>query len=191
MNWLLLLVVLFLSAHIVWGFQKGFLRVIYSMIAWIVLLAFASFATPYVADWLTDNTGLAAQIEENCREKLAGTILGQTGIYDVIASKTTDFAVRALAFVLVLLIVVIAFHLLAAAIDLIAKLPLIGGVNRLLGAAAGFVKGMLLVWIVFAFAAMAAATTPGGLLVKEIYRSPLLQWVYENNLVLSILLLFL
>ena len=52
MNWLLILVVLLVAGNIVWGFFRGFLRVVYSMAAWILILVFVTFATPYVADWM-------------------------------------------------------------------------------------------------------------------------------------------
>lgn len=40
MNWLLILVVLLVAGNIVWGFFRGFLRVVYSMAAWILILFF-------------------------------------------------------------------------------------------------------------------------------------------------------
>ena len=68
MNWLLILVVLLVAGNIVWGFFRGFLRVVYSMAAWILILVFVTFATPYVADWMTEHTGLDTRIEKNCKE---------------------------------------------------------------------------------------------------------------------------
>ena len=67
MNWLLILVVLLVAGNIVWGFFRGFLRVVYSMAAWILILVFVTFATPYVADWMTEHTGLNTRIEKNCK----------------------------------------------------------------------------------------------------------------------------
>lgn len=40
MNWLLILVVLLVAGNIVWGFFRGFLRVVYSMAAWILISGF-------------------------------------------------------------------------------------------------------------------------------------------------------
>ena len=90
-----------------------------------------------------------------------------------------------------MLITVIAFHLIATAIDLVAKLPVIGEVNHMLGGMAGLIKGLLLVWLVFAFAAMGAATEAGSAVTDAVYQSEILQWLYENNLILTILLSFL
>ena len=241
MNWLLILVVLLVAGNIVWGFFRGFLRVVYSMAAWILILVFVTFATPYVADWMTEHTGLDTRIEKNCKEKLQNAVAGeeksteeisdiladdilegrdgiragfikmpanvwnqigdthkladgwmeQSGLYNTIASKASSLAMKAIAFVIVMLITVIAFHLIATAIDLVAKLPVIGEINHMLGGIAGLIKGLLLVWLVFAFAAMGAATEAGSVVIDAVYQSEILQWLYENNLILTILLSFL
>lgn len=228
MNWLLILVVLIVAGNIVWGFAKGGLRVIYSMIAWIVIVGFVTFATPYVAQWLTDHTTWNTRIEKSCQEKLkdavkgsdkdkkkkkvqelqmnvpsivadrlldtneaADAVMEKSGAYQALASKASSLAMRAIAFVIVLLITFIAFHLIAGAIDLIGKLPLIGEVNHLLGGVAGLIKGMVLVWLLFAFIAMGAATDIGHTLTEVIYTDQILRWLYENNFLLTILLSFL
>lgn len=77
MNWLLILVVLILAGNVVWGFCKGFLRVLYSMIAWIVILVFVTWATPYVADFLADKTNIDTWIEEKCSDKLHEYVMGE------------------------------------------------------------------------------------------------------------------
>ena len=111
--------------------------------------------------------------------------------FHTFASKASSLAMKAIAFVIVMLITVIAFHLIATAIDLVAKLPVIGEVNHMLGGIAGLIKGLLLVWLVFAFAAMGAATEAGSVVIDAVYQSEILQWLYENNLILTILLSFL
>ena len=64
MNWLLILVVLLVAGNIVWGFFRGFLRVVYSMAAWILILVFVTFATPYVAAWIPELKRIA---KRNCK----------------------------------------------------------------------------------------------------------------------------
>lgn len=77
MNWLLILTVGFVAANIVWGFSRGLLRVVYSMLAWIVILVIVTLASPYVADWLTENTTIAKRIESGCKEKIHQVIMGE------------------------------------------------------------------------------------------------------------------
>ena len=229
MNWLLIFAVLLVAGNIVWGFFRGFLRVVYSMVAWLLILVFVTFATPYVAEWLTDHTKLDTRIEQGCRDRMKEIVAGdekdgkkggrldnlklrlpdevgerlldtqkvtddlleKSGLYQTMASKASSLAMRAIAFLLVMVITMIAFHLIAVAIDLVAKLPVIGGVNHLLGGAAGALKGIVILWLIFAFAAMGAATEAGSVLIHAIYGSPVLQWLYENNLLLTVILSFL
>lgn len=241
MNWLLIIVILVLAGNIVWGFSKGFLRVIYSMLAWIAILVFVTWATPYVANVLMEKTNIDNRIESNLDEKLHELVIGDTngqkedrepdtqnpgqgkknyrdlqmklpdavtnklfdtnkiadqilegsGAYDVVAGRATDLVMRVISFVLVLLIAVISFHLLSVVLKVVEKLPLIGGINRLLGLFAGLVKGILIIWLAFAIIAMAGTTDIGIALISYIYESPLLIWAYENNFVLTLLMTFL
>lgn len=228
MNWMLILVVLVLAWNLVWGFSKGALRVLYSMVAWILILVFVTWATPYVSNLLTEYTALDDNIEAVCTEKLHemvhsldtlpddsadsddvirlpgvildklfGTdgvtdrLLEESGVYENVAERASELAVKAVTYVLVFLLTFIVFRLLAFALDLVSKLPLIGEVNHLLGLLAGAVKGFLLVWLAFAFIAMVRATAAGAALTSLIYESELLLWLYENNLVLQIILNFL
>lgn len=241
MNWLLIIVILVLAGNIVWGFSRGFLRVIYSMLAWIAILVFVTWATPYVANVLTEKTNIDNRIESNLDERLHELVIGDTngqkedrepdaqnpgqgkknyrdlqmklpdavtnklfdtnkiadqilegsGAYDVVAGRATDLAMLVISFVLVLLIAVISFHLLSVVLKVVEKLPLIGGINRLLGLFAGLVKGILIIWLAFAIIAMAGTTDIGIALISYIYESPLLIWVYENNFVLTLLMTFL
>ena len=241
MNWLLIIVILVLAGNIVWGFSKGFLRVIYSMLAWIAILVFVTWATPYVANVLTEKTNIDNRIETNLDEKLHELVIGDTngqkedrepdtqnpgqgkknyrdlqmklpdavtnklfdtnkiadqilegsGAYDVVAGRATDLVMHVISFVLVLLIAVISFHLLSVVLKVVEKLPLIGGINRLLGLFAGLVKGILIIWLAFAIIAMAGTTDIGIALISYIYESPLLIWAYENNFVLTLLMTFL
>ena len=219
MNWLLIIVILVLAGNIVWGFSKGFLRVIYSMLAWIAILVFVTWATPYVANVLTEKTNIDNRIETNLDEKLHELVIGDTngqkedrepdtqipgqgkknyrdlqmklpdavtnklfdtnkiadqilegsGAYDVVAGRATDLVMRVISFVLVLLIAVISFHLLSVVLKVVEKLPLIGGINRLLGLFAGLVKGILIIWLAFAIIAMAGTTDIGIALNSYIY----------------------
>lgn len=241
MNWLLIIVILVLAGNIVWGFSRGFLRVIYSMLAWIAILVFVTWATPYVANVLTEKTNIDNRIESNLDEKLHELVIGDTngqkedrepdaqnpgqgkknyrdlqmklpdavtnklfdtnkiadqilegsGAYDVVAGRATDLVMSVISFVLVLLIAVISFHLLSVVLKVVEKLPLIGGINRLLGLFAGLVKGILIIWLAFAIIAMAGTTDIGIALISYIYESPLLIWAYENNFVLTLLMTFL
>ena len=48
MNWVLLLVLLILGYNIIRGYRKGFLRIVYSLVSWVIVLTFVTVATPYI-----------------------------------------------------------------------------------------------------------------------------------------------
>ena len=58
MNWLLLVVIALIAGNIVWGYSKGFLRVAYSLVEWLLIFLVISRGTPYVLDFLNENTNI-------------------------------------------------------------------------------------------------------------------------------------
>lgn len=222
MNWLLILVIIWIAGNAAWGICRGFLRVVYSVAAWILMLVLVTWATPYVAEVLKEHTKIDERIEAGCEDRLHALVRGAdegpaedvrlpkvlvdklfdageaadhlpdaTGVYTKAAERAGDLAMRGVSFVLVLLITWIVLHIFFTVLDLVARLPVVEDVNHLLGGAAGLAKGVLLVWLAFAFIAFGSATAVGGGLIRLIYESELLVWLYENNLVLSILMIFL
>ena len=71
------------------------------------------------------------------------------------------------------------------ALSVFTKLPIVGTADRLLGLALGLVQGLLLVWALFLVLSMFAGTPAGSVLMREIYRTPFLELLYNNNLFLS------
>lgn len=70
MNWVLILVLVILAYNVIRGYHKGFLRIVYSLVAWIVVLAFVMWSTPYINQFLLQNTSVYEKIEARCEEKL-------------------------------------------------------------------------------------------------------------------------
>lgn len=252
MNWLLILVILLIAGNMVWGYSRGFLRVAYSLVEWILILVFVTWATPYVANFITEHTAIAASIESHCLEQLhqsvltgdeneaigetaeesgwsentadgsgeadngkfaewdsfgitlprtivdrlgdtneiADHLLEETGVYEQLARRVSQLAVRGLAFLIVMIVAFVLFRAIGISLNLIDKIPVIHGINRTVGVAAGFLKGLLLTWVVFALIATGAGTTWGKFLISFIYEAPVLAWLYENNLILIILINF-
>ena len=78
MNWLLIIIVLLLALCVVNGYRKGFLRMMYSMVSWVIMFALVTWATPYINTFLMDNTSIyqtiAVYCEQQIREKTAKQI---------------------------------------------------------------------------------------------------------------------
>ena len=63
MNWVLMLVLLVLVCCAIYGYTKGFLRIVFSLVAWVIVLVFVSWATPHVSQWIQENTTIYEKIE--------------------------------------------------------------------------------------------------------------------------------
>lgn len=278
MNWLLIVVVVLWAFYIVRGYKKGMLKMLYSLVSWIVILILVTMATPYMTEFLTANTSIEQNIHKTCKEKLKKLVTGDnaatdadmapgtepgsdsgsnssanpgsdsgpnssansgsdsssnsntditsksnkalldalglkipeelldsiagdnniadsffesTGLYEQVATEITAFAMKGISFILCLIVAVIISRIIYGMISIVEAAPVVGTLNRLLGIIIGSVKGLFIVWTVFAIVAMNAMTQAGMMMSDYIYESPFLKWIYENNFVLTILLRFL
>lgn len=48
------------------GYRTGFLRVVYSLVSWLIILGLVTWSTPYLTTYLEENTGLRETIQEKC-----------------------------------------------------------------------------------------------------------------------------
>ncbi len=229
MNWLLILFFIVVAGCVILGYYRGFLRVVYSLAEWVLILLFVTWATPYVSRFLAEQTPLQATLESSSKEELRQSItnmkedegtdggvldalglqlpdiieerllgtsgladqfLEAAGVYDLMAHKISQFAVRGIAFLITLLLAFVIFHGVGTALKLVDKIPIVSGVNRTAGGFAGLLQALLFVWVAFAAAAACAGTEWGRWLISFIYEAPILTWLYENNPVLNIFLSF-
>lgn len=234
MNWVLILVIAILAGYTLAGFSKGFLKIVYSLVSWIVILVVVIVATPYIENYLKNDTGIynkvAAYCEEMIREQaqkelaesgegassafsenelfaaiadkvpeellenlkiqateLTDELMDSHGLYNKTAIAMAELLIQGIsAFVAIVLGVIISI-MLSAVLGFIAHLPIIGFANRILGLAAGAVNGLLVVWIVFYLVAVLCATEVGSTIITQIYENEMLLYLYENNIVLTLL----
>lgn len=231
MNWLLFAVVLTLAFFIVRGYRRGLLRMIYSMVAWIVMFVLVSWAAPYVNNFLVENTSLDERISAYCEEKIqekinsnvqdamgqsqnlndlgiklpdsvlknisektagaTGELLDATGLCATAAKELTVFALNGISFFATMGIAMIFLHLISRTIGVVSRIPVVRGVNRYLGMVMGAISGMMVVWIAFYVIAICSTSQIGNCLLSYIYESTFLNYLYENNLVVTMVMLLL
>ena len=228
MNWLLIIVLFFLAWNIVAGYQKGFLRVVYYLVEWVLIMAFVTWATPYVSDFLIKNTPIQSTIETRCADwlqsyvqnnptdnpaqevqvgglnlpsviieklsdgnQVADQLLEQTGVYDTVAKNLSTMAMRGIVYAVIMVIAMILFWWVGKMLKLVDYIPVLSGVNNLLGLFAGALRVLFLVWLFMAAVAIFRTTAFGNTMIPYIYEAKILTWLYDNNLLLNILASFL
>lgn len=233
MNWVLILVIAILAGYTLTGYAKGFLKIVYSLISWVVILVFVSIATPHIHDYLKNNTDIynkvVAYCEEAIREKaeqeieesdgdmpaltenelfaaiaeklpedllqnikeqaeeLTGDLMENYGLYEKTAVTMADLVLKGISTLAAMLAGAILSAFISVILGFIAKLPLIGFANRILGLAAGAANGLLIVWLAFYLVAVLCTTQLGGEVITHINANEFLTYLYENNPILSIL----
>lgn len=108
--------------------------------------------------------------------------LGAEALQDYVGSYLADIMLRILVFVVLFLTIFILLRVLVFWLDLIAKLPILSGLNQIAGAVLGGLEGLVFVWIGCMILTLASGTGVGGQIMSQVDISPWLSWLYENNL---------
>ena len=112
--------------------------------------------------------------------------LGVTGFADYLVHFVATVILNVIAFVAAVILVQILLHLVIGALDILAHIPLIGGLNRLLGLILGLVQALFFLWLFFLILSMTSATQWGLQLMDMVQSSQTLSALYDSNLFLEI-----
>lgn len=138
---------------------------------------------------LLENLGLPSFLTEEIEEN------NNASVYQYLAVNTfTDYvsdylavaAVNGVSFLVSLLLATLLIRMLAYALDIIARLPIINGINKSAGALVGVVKGVLFIWIILMVLTIFCNTEIGRQGLELVERDDLLKWLYEQNVFVNI-----
>lgn len=101
---------------------------------------------------------------------------------EYIAVSIAGMATRGLSFLGTYLLATVLLHLAMAALNLLAKLPLLHGVNKLAGALVGAAKGLLFVWLAMLLLAVFCNTEIGKAGVHLAEQDAFLSLFYQSGL---------
>lgn len=101
---------------------------------------------------------------------------------DYIGGYLADLILKAVVFIVLFLVVYMALQVVVLALDLIAKLPIINGINKIAGAALGGAEALLVLWIAGIFLTAFSGTELGSSILSQVYASPWLSWIYDHNI---------
>lgn len=122
----------------------------------------------------------AALIENNNSEVY--DLLGVNGFADYIGSYLADMILNTVGFVLLFAVVYLLIRLVVRWLDLIARLPILSGVNKIAGALLGGIQGLLFLWILCLVVTACSGTTWGMVVIHQVEASKWLSFLYEHNL---------
>lgn len=132
-------------------------------------------------------------LPENIKEMLlennnseAYNFLEISGFHDYVGAYLANMIINTLAYLLTFVIIWTALRALLLALDIVAKLPLLHGLNQLAGGILGLVVGVVLVWIAFLLVTILCNGELGREFFKLIDENQFLLFLYNHNVIMKI-----
>ena len=114
--------------------------------------------------------------------------LGVETFQDYVIQFIATVILNVVSFIAAVIVVQVFLWLAIAALDILSHIPLIGGLNRLLGLLLGLIQALFFLWIFFLILSMTSTTEIGLQLMSMVQSSRLLGYLYDSNLFMQIVL---
>lgn len=112
--------------------------------------------------------------------------LAVSSFTDYVADSLAVMAVNGISFLVSYLLSVIVIRLLGYILDVLAKLPVINGINKAAGAVVGGAKCVVIVWVVFLALTLLCNTQFGQKGMELIQNDVFLNFLYSQNIFIKI-----
>ena len=99
-----------------------------------------------------------------------------------LSNYTADVAVKAAGLVASFLIAFIVIKVIVILTKIVSKVPLIGGLNKILGGVFGFARALIIIWLIFFVITAIADTSIGQQALAVIKESQVLSLFYDGAL---------
>ena len=96
--------------------------------------------------------------------------------------------INAICFLISFAIATILMYMILYAVDILTALPVIGTLNRIGGICIGCIQGLIWIWVIFLIITIICDTPAGIYLQGQIRSDPILTWIYDNNMLMKIVL---
>lgn len=112
-------------------------------------------------------------------------LLKAKGLEEYIGGTIATIAINALAFLIVLMIVILLLNIVSSALNFVSKLPVIHQLNTVGGLAVGLAQGLIFIWIICILLSFVIALQGNEKLTLLVSQSPVVKFFYENNFILK------
>ena len=102
---------------------------------------------------------------------------------EYMASQITGIIIKIIAFLLLMIIVFILLRLIIYIIKFVDRIPVIHGINHLLGAVLSLAEALIIIWLLCLLLSLFAGSEFGSDVLRVIHASSFLTFIYENNLI--------
>lgn len=105
---------------------------------------------------------------------------------DYIAKYLAQMAVNGISFLISFALATLLIKSITWMVDLVAKLPVIKGANKIAGALFGAAKYVIVVWILFLILTILCNTQVGNVCLDAVKQDYILSWLYDHDVLIKI-----
>lgn len=124
---------------------------------------------------------IAGNILKNSSQETYSYLAAQSFI-EYISGYLATLVVNGISFLLSFFLVTVSIRMVTYALNLIARLPVIHGVNKIAGGLLGGVKAILFIWVAMLVLTIFCETSVGKAGFEMIEKDNMLRVLYENNI---------
>lgn len=128
---------------------------------------------------------LKKQIEENNNADVYHYLAVNT-FTDYVTGYLAKAAVNGVSFLVSFILATLLIRIFTYALNIIASLPVLRGVNKAAGALVGLIKGVLFLWIIFIVFTVLCNTALGTGVLELIEQDVFLSYMYSKNILMQI-----
>lgn len=121
----------------------------------------------------------SALIENNNSEMYQ--LLGVQAFTDYVGNYLANKILNSVGFVILFAVVYVALKMIASWLNIIARLPIISGINKIAGALLGGIQGLVFLWLACILITAFSGTEWGLMLSRQIEASKWLSYLYNHN----------
>ncbi|SHJ43117.1 CvpA family protein [Parasporobacterium paucivorans] len=123
---------------------------------------------------------------DNNNEESYG-LLGATDLRGYTTRSLSGMLVNAIAFIALFIVISIIFRIIMVVVDIIGRIPIIRGINRLAGLFVGLAQSILILWVLCVVLTAFSGTSGGQQVMAMVADSRFLTMIYDHNLLMGII----
>lgn len=138
---------------------------------------------------LIEDLGLPSFLTDGLAENNNASVyeyLSVNTFADYVADYLAVAVVNGVSFFLSFVLATLLIRMVTYALDIISKLPVLNGINKLTGALVGLLKGLIFVWIALLLLTVFCNTELGRQGLKLVENDYILSLLYENDVFVNI-----
>lgn len=113
--------------------------------------------------------------------------LGISGFSEYVSNYITCLILNAISLVVSFLVLYIILRIVGCMLDMMSRIPVVNGLNKIGGFIFGLLNGVVYLWIACIIITIFSATSWGQYIFAQINDSVILSFIYNNNYLLELL----